>query len=130
MASQNYYIKSQLNNLVLGADGDNPLRSTPVYANAKTGHTAQQWRDDPATGTIRNMLNFYCVDIERGILVLKPYKPGKESQQWERKGDVIASRVYPNIVWDIECAIKAERSKIHTWGNGRTTHQLWTYEAV
>jgi len=118
-----------MNDLVLGADGNNPLRSTPVYPNKKTGNSSQQWRDDQATGTIRNKLNDYCMDIESGTLVLKPYKPCKESQQWERKGNQITNRVH-NIVVDIELPDKGERGKVHTWSFWGGKNQLWTFEMI
>lgn len=34
-------------------------------------------------------------------IVKNPYQPGKETQQWERRCNQIANRIYTNVVLDI-----------------------------
>ena len=120
-----YYIKTYLKPLVLEVANESPNPGMQVYSNPKNNGPNQQWRDDHATGTIRVKLDDFCMDIEGGQLVINPYEPGKQDQQWERKGNTITNRSDKMV---LEIAGDDPGDKVtKAQGNGGT-NQSWAFE--
>ncbi len=64
MLFQYYFIKSQLSGLVLDVESSITTPGALVSTWVKNGTDAQLWYDDQSTGTIRNRLNGFCMDIQ------------------------------------------------------------------
>jgi hypothetical protein len=121
-----YFIKSQQNGLVLDVEHSQQLPGSRVSPWRKNDSDAQQWRDDPQTGTIRTRLNDFCMDIEANQLVINPHQEGKANQQWERDGRMIRNRVERNLVLDM--SEKKERSAVYPYQEHGRENQCWTFE--
>ena len=125
-----YFIKSNLNDYVLEVTKGNTVAGTPISPYPKTGAVEQQWRDDPATGTIRNRLDDFCMDTTSGQLLATPYKSGNRDQQWERKWNAIESRGDKNIVIDICELDKNPGAKVIKHPRNGGSNQSWTFIPV
>jgi len=106
------------------------LAGTLVSPWPKNKTDAQKWYDDPATGTIRTKLNDFCLDIQDDRLVINPYSPDKQTQQWERKTkNVIQNRSNNASVLDIADSNTENRAKVISY-DVLGTNQHWTFESV
>ena len=61
-----FFIKSDLNQLVLDVDGGNQAPGTKVvpWDKKHQDNDNQLFYEDEATGTIRSKLNQYCLDVQ------------------------------------------------------------------
>jgi hypothetical protein len=125
--SEYYFIKSHLNDFVLGVKDNNTIPGTSVSPYPKTGAVGQQWRIDTKSGTIRNRLNDYCMDMSSGQLAVNPRKKAKAAQKWIRRFTVIASGVNDDMVLDIEGSNEEVGAKVIEYPRNGGPNQTWTF---
>jgi len=125
-----YLIKSRLSGLVLDIEGGSASPGAKVIPWHHNGNDNQLWYDDPITGTIRSKLNHFCLDVEGDRLVVKPYQPGDQNQQWERFLHQIRNRTNRHRVLDVFSNNKDPGAHIGSYDFNGGENQLWEFEFI
>lgn len=132
MEGKHFYIKSQLNGLVLDVEGANGSPGTPVVMwHQKYGGDAdnQLWFEDEYSGTIRSKLNpSLCLEVQGDSLVINDYNPGEYNQRWMCAGDRVQNRDNPSAVFDIADNNNDPGARVCSWDFHGASNQLWEFE--
>jgi hypothetical protein len=122
-------IRTLWDNSYLEVENGNRVGSTKISCRPKKVVDYQKFYDHSETGTIRSKLNDYCMDLEMNVLVANPYKPGKQTQQWKRKGEMIVNREEENTVINFnQGETYLGRVISHPIISPVTKAQLWSFE--
>jgi hypothetical protein len=118
--------------LVLDIEGAsrNPGAHVITWNRKPSDNDNQQWYDDPSTGTIRSKLTDMCLDVEGGVLVMKPFQYGDPNQQWERSGNHIRNRQMANKVLDISGNKREPGAKLCSWDHHGGENQKFDFDFV
>jgi len=121
-----------LNGLVLDIEGGNrnPGAKVIMWQQKPSDNANQLWYDDPATGTIRSKFNDLCLDVEGGVVCMKPFQPGDVNQQWDRVGNLIRNRMMANKVIDISGENREPGAKLCSWDHHGRNNQLFDFEFI
>nr|UCK81498.1 ricin lectin domain-containing protein 7 [Arenicola marina] len=136
-----FYIRSQVNaSLVLEIQNGVDRPCAPVVT-AETleggGEEAgvglesndhQLWFCDIITGTIRNKLNHFCLDLKDDLLVVQPFHRGKSGQQWLIQKDLIQSRDDSEMVLGVTSDASAPGIPVVAAQADDGSRQRWTFE--
>lgn len=120
-----------MHGLALDIEGGNTNPGARVAPFNKHGGNNQQWYDDQSTGTIRSVLNNFCLDIEGDqMLRLMPYQPGDPNQQWVREPNGYIRNKANGKVIDILNQDKNPGARVGMWEANGGPNQLWNFEPV
>lgn len=124
-----FLIKSQLNGLVLDIENNSPYPGAKVstFQAKPVGENDNQiWYEDRLTGTIRSALNDFCLDIQNDNLVVMPYSPGSNTQEWQLSGNRISNKGNPNWVIDIAGNNSDPGARVAAYDYNGGANQHWT----
>lgn len=125
-----YYVKSRLSGLYLDLEAGGQKPVCRVVPWNRSLADSQIWYDDMKTGTIRNKLNNYCIDIEGDVAIVKPFLEGDRNQQWERHGNTIRSRGNHKKVLDIFGNNMDQGAEIGPYDFSGNDNQTWDFEFI
>lgn len=124
-------IKSDLNNLVLDIQGNNPAPGTKVATWDKTGSDNQLWYEHDGSCTIRSKLHDMCLEVTADGLVVNPHQPKNNNQKLKFTDTRIHVCCNPGQVLDIAASKKDKGAKVVGYKQGgQQPNQKWKLEYV
>jgi len=122
----NYILLSQLSDKALDVASSNTAPGSRVTIWSKNSNENQQWYDDSTTGTIRTMLNDFCLELIGDTnLVINPYEAGNNNQQWSRTDDGYVVNTASNKVLEIIGSNKNDGVPMQAAEKTGGLNQLW-----
>jgi hypothetical protein len=122
----NYMLLSLLSDKALDVASSNTDPGSRVVVWSKNSNDNQQWWDDSATGTIRTMLNDYCLEvIGDNNIVINPYKAGNVNQQWQRTTEGYVKNTSTNKVLEITGSSMNDAAPMRPADPTGELNQLW-----